>query len=81
MKIKIIFLSCELPLIFGVGEKLKITARDIYKITLDIEYERDQAIGLGSTIGDARSDSQTDRQIHTHTNTDTHTRTFSKTYF
>ena len=51
-------------------------ARDIYKMTLYIEFERDRSIGLGSTIGDG----QTDRQTHTHTHTHTH-RHFSKTHF
>ena len=32
------FFSCELPLILGLGENLKKTARDIYKGTLDIEF-------------------------------------------
>ena len=31
--------------------KTKKTARDIYKRTLDIEFERDRSIRLGSTIG------------------------------
>ena len=63
-KIKIfIFFSCELPLILGVEGKLK-------KRTLNIEFERDWSIGLGSTIGDGR----TDRQTHTQT-------FFSKTHF
>ena len=57
----LIFFSCELPLILGVGGKLKNPARDIYKRTLDIEFERDRSICLGSTIGDG----QTDTHIHT----------------
>ena len=44
---------CELPLILGVGGKLK---------TLDVEFERDRLIGLDSTFGDG----QTDRQPDTH---------------
>ena len=63
--------SCELPLILGAGGKLKKRARDIYKRTLDIEFERDRSIGLGSMIGDG----QTDRQTHTQTDM------FSKTHF
>ena len=60
----LIFFSCELPLILGVREKTKKkTARDIYKRTLDIEFERDRSIGLGPTIGDG----QTDTHTHTHT--------------
>ena len=51
--------------------KTKKTAGDIYKRTLDIEFERDQSIGLGSTIGDG----QTDRHTHTHTHI------FIKTHF
>ena len=46
---------------------MEIFARD----SIDIEFERDRSIGLGSTIGDG----QTDRQ------TDTHTDIFSKTNF
>ena len=71
------FFLCELPLIFGLG-KTKKTARDIYKRTQDIEFERDRSIGLGSTMGDG----QTDRKTHTHTtHTHTHTHIFSKTHF
>ena len=47
----------------GRGKTKKKTARDIYKRSLDIEFERDQLIGLGSMIGDG----QTDRQTDTHT--------------
>ena len=66
-KIKVLnFFSCELPLISGVEKK---KARDIYKRILDIEFERDRSIGLGSTISD--------RQTDTHTQTDI----FSKTHF
>ena len=61
-----IFFSCELPLILGVGGKLKKTARDICERTLDIDFERDQSVGLGCTFGDGQ--------------TDTH-RHFSKTHF
>ena len=63
---KIFFFSCELPLILGVGGKLKKTARDIYKRTLHIDFERDRSNGLGSTIGDGQTDRQTDRHTHTH---------------
>ena len=45
--------------------KTKTPARDIYKRTLDIEFDRDRSTGLGSTIGDG----QTDRQTHTRTQT------------
>ena len=44
-------------------KKLKKTAQDIYKRTLDIEFERDRYIDLGSTIGEG----QTDKHTHTHT--------------
>ena len=68
----LIFFSCELPLILGVGGKLNKTARDIYKRTLNIEFEGDRSIGLGST---SASDRQTDTHTHTHTDI------FSKTHF
>ena len=48
--------------------KTKKTARDIYKRTLDIEFERDRSIGLGSTIGDGQTDRQTQTQTHTFLN-------------
>ena len=51
----------------GVGGKLKKTDRDIYKRTLDIEFERDRSIGLGCTFGDGQTDRQTDRHTHTQT--------------
>ena len=55
------FFSCEVPLILGVGGKLKKkTARDIYKRTLDNKFERNRSIGLGSRIGDR----QTETDIH-----------------
>ena len=57
----LIFFSCELPLILGVGGKIKKTARDIYKRTLDIEFERDRSIGLGSMIGDRHTHTFLDR--------------------
>ena len=62
-KIEIIFFLCEIPLILGVGEKLKKMAWDICKRTPDIDFEQDRSIGLGSTFGDG----QTDRHTHTHT--------------
>ena len=45
-----------------VRGKNKNKARDIYKRTLDTEFERDRSIGLGSTIGDG----QTERHTHRH---------------
>ena len=63
------------PLILGVRGKLQI-ARDIYKRTLDIEFERDRSIGLGSTIGDGHTDTDTHTHTHTHKHTHTHTQTF-----
>ena len=45
--------------------KTKKTAGDTYKRTLDIEFERDRSIFLGSTFGDGH----TDRQTNTHTQT------------
>ena len=32
--------------------KTKKAARDIYKRTLDIEFEQDWSVGLGATLGD-----------------------------
>ena len=63
--------------------KTKKTARDIYLRTLDIEFEWDRSIGLGSTIGDGRTDGRTDRQTdrQTHTHTHTHTQTHTHTHF
>ena len=34
--------------------KTKKTARDIYKGTLDIEFQRDWSIGLGATLADGQ---------------------------
>ena len=34
----------------------KKTARDIYKRTQDIKFERDRSIGLGSTFGEGHTD-------------------------
>ena len=62
---KINFFLIWTTLNFRGGGKLRKTARDIYKRILDIEFERDWSIGLGSAIGDG----------HTHTNTHTHTHT------
>ena len=46
-------------------------AWDIYKRTLDIKFEWDRSVGLGSMIGGGQTDT------HTHTHTDI----FSKTHF
>ena len=35
-------------------------ARDICERPLDIEFERDRSIGLGSTFGDGQSDKHTE---------------------
>ena len=51
----LMFFSRELPLILGLGKTNK-TARDICKRTLDIEFERDRSIGLGSTLGDGHTE-------------------------
>ena len=77
-KIKIFnFFLHELSLILGVGGKLKKkkTVRDIYNRTLDIEFEGDRSIGLGSTIGDGQT--HTNKHKHKQTKTKkkhTHTR-------
>ena len=47
-----------------MGETKK-TAGDIYKRTLNIEFELDWSIGLGSTIGDGQTDTQTHTRTHT----------------
>ena len=44
----------------------KKTAWDIYKRTLDIEFEWDQSIVLRSTIGDGQTDTHTDIFYKTH---------------
>ena len=54
--------------IMSRGKTIK-AAWEILKRTLDIEFERDRSISLGSTIGDG------------HTDTHTHTHIFSKTHF
>ena len=62
--------------------KTKKMVPDIYKTTLDIEFQLDRLIGLVSTFGDGQTDGQTDTHTHTHTHTNTHTHTFfSKTHF
>ena len=57
---------CKLSLILRVGRKLKTRSGDICKETLDIEFEQDRSIGLGSTIGNGQTDRQTDTDTHTH---------------
>ena len=52
MKILIFFL-CELPLILRIDRKQKL-ARDIYKGTLDIEFQRDWSVGLDATLRDGQ---------------------------
>ena len=56
------FFLCELLLILRGKNKKK--ARDIYKRTRDIDFERDRSIGLGSMVGEDQ----------------THTQIFSKTH-
>ena len=66
-KMKILnFVLCELPLILRVDRKPKSRARDICKRTLDITFERDRSIGLGSTFGEGQTERQ-DTHTHTHT--------------
>ena len=45
----------------GKGGSYRKT-RDIFKRTLDIEFERHRSIYLGSTIGDVHTDTHTDRE-------------------
>ena len=47
----LIFFLCELPLILGVDRKRKKWAKAICRGILDIEYERDWSVGLGTTLG------------------------------
>ena len=52
-KIKFLnFFLCELPLILGLGWKIKKNVRDICERTLDIDFERDCWVGLGPALGD-----------------------------
>ena len=55
---KYIFLSVAYysTLNFRGREKTKKAARDICRRSLDIKFERDRSIGLGSTFGDGQSD-------------------------
>ena len=52
-KIKFFFL-CELPLILGLGWKLKTRLRDICKRALDIDFERDWWVRLGPALGEEK---------------------------
>ena len=52
MTINIFFLY-ELPLILGVDGEKK-WAKNICRVTLDIEWERDWPFGLGATLGDGQ---------------------------
>ena len=66
-KIKILkFFLMWTTLNFRGRGKNKKTARDIYKRTLDIEFERDRSISLGSTIGHGHTDTHTHTHTHTH---------------
>ena len=89
---KFLIFSHETTLNFRGRGKTKKRARDIYKRALDIDFERDRSIGLGSTIDDGQTDRQTHTHTHTHTDTHKHTQThtdretytlihFSKTLF
>ena len=49
------FLLCEPPLVLGVGENL----RDICRRTLDMEFQRNRSIGLGSTFDRGHTDRYT----------------------
>ena len=64
----LIFFLMWTTLNFRGRGKTKKTARDIYMRTLDVKFEWDWSIGLGSTF----SDIHPDRHIHSH---------FSKTLF
>ena len=47
------FFLCELPLILGVGKKLKKnSSRNICNGTPDIEFEQDWSVGLDATLRD-----------------------------
>ena len=70
----LIFFSYELPLILGVGGKLKKRLEIFVRGPQDIDFERDRSIGLGCMFGDGQTDRQTDRQTK-------HTDIFSKTHF
>ena len=50
----------------GREKTKKNTARDIYKRTLDVEFERDRSIGLGSMFGDDQTDTHTHIIYKTH---------------
>ena len=49
-----LFFLCELPLILGLGRKIKKTVRDICEGTLDVDFERDWWVGLGPALGDGK---------------------------
>ena len=48
------FFSRELPLILKVDRQRRKRAGDICKGILDIECERDWAVGLGAMLGDGQ---------------------------
>ena len=69
-KFKILnFFLMRTTLNFRDRAKTRKTARDIYKRALDIEFEGDRLIGLGSTyiICGLYDRLRTDRRTHTHT--------------
>ena len=55
-----IYLFCELCLILVEGGENLKSGSDILRRTLDIEFERDRSIDLGSTFGDGQTDTHTD---------------------
>ena len=59
---------------FSHRGKLK-TSWDIYKRTLNVEFDRDRSISLGSTIGDRVSHTRTCTDGRTRAKTHTHTHT------
>ena len=64
---------------FRGRRKTKKTAWDIYKRTLDIKFEWDRSIGLGSTIGDGQTDREREKNAHTDRQTHIHAQTHRQT--
>ena len=61
---------CELPLVLGVWEKVKKTARYLQENPRYLIWTR--SVDWFSLYNRRRTDGQTDRQTHTHTQTHTH---------